>query len=70
MANRLPFPLWAVFVGFFGAVALAAGIVGLVGAAPVPAVAEPAVAWALIGVGALLILAETLVIALSIINRR
>ncbi|MEM9301308.1 MAG: hypothetical protein AAGE01_04315 [Pseudomonadota bacterium] len=70
MSRKLPFPLWAVFVGFFGVLLIVPGVLGLVGSAPIPVLADPAVAWALVGIGGLLIVVETLVIALSIVNRR
>ena len=70
MSRKLPFPLWAVFVGLFGVLLIVPGALGLTGAAPIPVLADPTVAWALIGIGGLLIAVETLVIALSIINRR
>ena len=69
--QSLPFPPMALVIGMLGVLLLAGGILGLTsdGEGPLAILADPTLAWFMVGIGVVLILAETVVIAMSITNR-
>ncbi|MDJ0656153.1 MAG: hypothetical protein QNJ40_18465 [Xanthomonadales bacterium] len=69
MSNSLPFPPLALAIGAAGAIMLVLGVVGLTGQNDGSLLSDPVLSWSLVGVGAFLVLAETVIIVLALINR-
>ena len=69
MSKSFPFPPLALAIGAAGAIMLVLGLLGLIGENEGSVLSDPVLAWSLVGVGAFLVLAETVIIVLALINR-